>query len=72
MRDKELDNLAAYDAKLRKQFFMEGVTPNPKQLEAYEAAKRSDPLYQILTKNAGVQRSSVPQGRTIDFSTIGR
>ena len=72
MRDKELDNLAAYDAKLRKQFFMEGVTPNPKQLEAYEAAKRNDPLYQILTKNAGVQSPSAPQGRTIDFSTIGR
>jgi hypothetical protein len=72
MRDKELDNLAAYDAKLRKQFFMEGVTPNPKQLEAYEAAKRNDPLYQILTKNAGVKPSSAPQGRTIDFSAIGR
>jgi hypothetical protein len=70
MRDKDLDNLAQYDAKLRKQFFMEGVTPSAKQLEAYEMAKRTDPLYQILTKNTGVYSSPAPQGRTIDFSSI--
>jgi hypothetical protein len=72
MRDKDIDNLTAYDAKLRKQFFMEGVTPTAKQLEAYELAKRSDPIYQTLVKNTGLNTQSAPQGRTIDFSTIGR
>ena len=72
MRDKDLDNLTAYDAKLRKQFFMEGVTPTAKQLEAYESAKRGDPLYQSLLKNTGVKPTSAPQGRIIDFSAIGR
>jgi hypothetical protein len=70
MSDKNLDNLAAYDAKLRKQYFMEGVTPTAKQLEAYENAKRSDPLYKKLVTNAGVYSSPMQQGRTIDFSTI--
>lgn len=71
MRDKELDNLAAYDAKLRKQFFMEGVTPNPKQLEAYEAAKRNDPLYQMLTKNAGVYRAA-PSAPVLNYNLKSR
>jgi hypothetical protein len=67
MRDKELDNLATYDAKLRKQFFMEGVTPTAKQLEAYENAKRNDPLYQILTKNAGVYRAT-PSAPVLNYN----
>jgi len=54
MADRNLDNLSAYDAKFRKNFFIEGVAPTPKQVEAYEAAKRSDALYQLLLKNAGV------------------
>jgi hypothetical protein len=53
MADRNLDNLSAYDAKFRKNFFIEGVAPTPKQVEAYEAAKRSDALYQQLLKNAG-------------------
>ena len=71
MRDKELDNLATYDAKLRKQFFMEGVTPSAKQLEAYESAKRNDPLYQLLTKNAGVY-SAAPSAPVLNYNLKSR
>jgi hypothetical protein len=71
MRDKELDNLATYDAKLRKQFFMEGVTPSAKQLEAYDAAKRNDPLYQLLTKNAGVY-SAAPSAPVLNYNLKSR
>jgi len=71
MRDKELDNLATYDAKLRKQFFMDGVTPSAKQLEAYEMAKRNDPLYQLLTKNAGVY-SAAPSAPVLNYNLKSR
>lgn len=52
--ERAIDNLAAYDAKLRKNYFMEGVAPTPKQLETYENARKSDPIYQRLSRDAGV------------------
>jgi hypothetical protein len=52
--ERAIDNLSAYDAKLRKGYFMEGVTPTPKQIEAYENAKRNDPIYQRLSRDAGL------------------
>ena len=48
LTERAIDNLAAYDAKLRKNYFIEGITPTAKQLEAYENAKRSDPIYRRL------------------------
>jgi hypothetical protein len=54
MGERAIDNLSAYDAKLRKNFFMEGVPPTPKQQEAYEAARRSDALYQRLARDANL------------------
>jgi len=68
--ERAIDNLAAYDAKLRKNYFMEGVAPTPKQLEAYENAKRNDAIYSRLSRNAGVYSQVPNQKRTIDFSTI--
>jgi hypothetical protein len=68
--ERAIDNLAAYDAKLRKNYFMEGVAPTPKQLEAYENARRNDPIYNRLSRDAGVYGTQAPQKRTINFSTI--
>ena len=39
LNERAIDNIAAYDAKFRKNYFMEGVAPSPKQIEAYENAK---------------------------------
>ena len=60
--ERAIDNLSAYDTKLRKGYFMEGVTPTPKQIEAYENAKRNDPIYQRLARDAGISavRSTAP------------
>jgi hypothetical protein len=52
--ERAIDNLSAYDTKLRKGYFMEGVNPTPKQIEAYENAKRNDPIYQRLARDAGI------------------
>jgi hypothetical protein len=70
LAERAIDNIAAYDAKFRKNYFMEGVAPSPKQIEAYENAKRNDPIYQRLIKDAGVTAQAQPQRRTINFSTI--
>jgi hypothetical protein len=70
LAERAIDNIAAYDAKFRKNYFMEGVAPTPKQIEAYENAKRNDPIYQRLIKDAGVTAQAQPQRRTINFSTI--
>ncbi len=70
LAERAIDNIAAYDAKLRKNYFMEGVAPTPKQIEAYENAKRNDPIYQRLIKDSGVVAQAQPQRRTINFSTI--
>jgi hypothetical protein len=52
--ERAIDNLAAYEDKLRKMYFMPGVPETPKQREAFEKAKISDPLYQKLYKNVGL------------------
>jgi hypothetical protein len=69
--ERAIDNLATYDAKLRKNYFMEGVAPTPKQLEAYENARRNDPIYNRLSRDAGVYSQAPSQKRTINFSSIG-
>jgi hypothetical protein len=51
---RAIDDLAAYEDKLRKMYFMPGVPETPKQREAFEKAKISDPLYQKLYKNVGL------------------
>jgi len=70
LAERAIDNIAAYDTKFRKNYFMEGVAPTPKQVEAYENAKRNDPIYQRLVRDAGVVAQAQPQRRTINFSTI--
>ena len=70
MAERAIDNLAAYDAKLRKGYFIEGITPTPKQLEAYENAKRTDPIYRRLSQDANVQTAAPSKSRTLDFSKI--
>jgi hypothetical protein len=70
LAERAIDNIAAYDTKLRKNYFMEGVAPTPKQVEAYENAKRNDPIYQRLIRDSGVTAQTQPQKRTINFSTI--
>lgn len=72
MRDKDLDNLTQYESKLRKQFFMEGVTPTAKQLEAFENAKRSDPIYQALIKNTGVYSSPAQSAPVLNYNLKSR
>jgi hypothetical protein len=68
--ERAIDNLAAYDAKLRKGYFIEGITPTAKQLEAYENAKRNDPIYRRLSQDANVLTSAPAKSRTLDFSKI--
>jgi hypothetical protein len=70
LTERAIDNLAAYDAKLRKNYFIEGITPTAKQLEAYENAKRSDPIYRRLSQDANVATSAPAKSRTLDFSKI--
>jgi hypothetical protein len=52
--ERAIDNLASYEDKLRKIYFMPGVPETPKQREAFEKAKIDDPIYQRLARNAGV------------------
>ena len=70
LAERAIDNLSAYDAKLRKNYFVEGITPTAKQLEAYENAKRADPIYRRLSQDANVQTSTPTKSRTLDFSKI--
>jgi len=70
LAERAIDNLSAYDAKLRKNYFVEGITPTPKQLEAYENAKRTDPIYRRLSQDANVLTSAPAKSRTLDFSKI--
>jgi hypothetical protein len=70
LAERAIDNLSAYDAKLRKNYFVEGITPTPKQLEAYENAKRTDPIYRRLSQDANVLTSTPAKSRTLDFSKI--
>jgi hypothetical protein len=70
--ERSIDNLAAYDTRLRKGYFMEGVTPTPKQVEAYENAKRNDPIYQRLARDAGMPIGQAQQPNRISFTSIPR
>jgi hypothetical protein len=70
LAERAIDNLAAYDAKLRKGYFIEGITPTAKQLEAYENAKRNDPIYRRLSQDANVATATPTKSRTLDFSKI--
>jgi hypothetical protein len=70
--ERAIDNLSAYDSKLRKGYFMEGVTPTPKQIEAYENAKRNDPIYQRLSKDANISIGQARQPNRISFTSIPR
>ena len=70
LAERAIDNLSAYDAKLRKNYFIEGITPTAKQLEAYENAKRNDPIYRRLSQDANVVTSAPTKSRTLDFSKI--
>jgi hypothetical protein len=70
LAERAIDNLSAYDAKLRKNYFIEGITPTVKQLEAYENAKRNDPIYRRLSQDANVATATPAKSRTLDFSKI--
>lgn len=70
--ERSIDNLAAYETKLRKGYFMEGVTPTQKQVEAYENAKRNDPIYQRLARDAGMPIGQAQQPNRISFTSIPR
>ena len=52
--ERAIDNLSAYDAKLRKNYFIEGIAETPKQREAFENAKRNDPIYRRLLQDASM------------------
>jgi hypothetical protein len=54
LKERAIDNLREQDAKIRKSIFIEGITPTAKQLEAYENAKRTDPIYRRLLEDAGM------------------
>lgn len=70
--ERAIDNLANYDAKVRKGYFMEGVAPTQKQIEAYENFKRNDPIYQRLAKSANISSVPAQQPNRISFSSIPR
>ena len=54
LKERAIDNLREQDAKIRKSIFIEGITPTAKQYEAYENAKRNDPIYRRLLEDAGM------------------
>jgi hypothetical protein len=70
LSERAIDNLNARDLKLQAMYFTPGIAPGPKQFEAYENAKRSDPIYQRMLKDSGITTQAQPQKRPINFSTI--
>ena len=64
---RAIDDLTAYDVKIRKGIFTEGIAPTPKQIEAYENEKRNNPIYQRLARNAGMA-TSVAQQPVLKFN----
>ena len=58
LRERAIDNLSAYETKLRKSYFVEGIAETPKQREAFENAKRNDPIYRRLLEDAGMATSA--------------
>jgi hypothetical protein len=69
--ERAIDNLSNYDAKIRKGYFMEGVTPTQKQIDAYENFKRNDPIYQRLARSANISTVQAQPNR-ISFTSIPR
>lgn len=67
---RAIDDLTAYDAKIRKGIFMEGIPPTPKQIEAYENEKKSNPIYQRLARNANMAVGQAQQPNRISFTSI--
>ena len=67
---RAIDDLTAYDAKIRKGIFTEGIAPTPKQIEAYENEKRNNPIYQRLARNANMPVGQAQQPNRISFSSI--
>jgi hypothetical protein len=70
MAERAIDNLSAYETKLRKNYFTEGIPPTQKQLEAYENAKRNDPIYRRLAQDANVANAAPTKTRVVDWSKI--
>jgi hypothetical protein len=54
LAERAIDNLRDYEARLRKSFFIEGIAETPKQREAFENAKRNDPIYRRLLQDASM------------------
>jgi hypothetical protein len=67
---RAIDDLTAYDAKIRKGIFMEGITPTQKQIDAYESEKKNNPIYQRLARNAGMPVGQAQQPNRISYSSI--
>ncbi len=67
---RAMDDLAAYDAKIRKGIFIEGVAETPKQREAYENEKRNNPIYQRLLRNANMATAQAQQPNRISYQSI--
>jgi len=69
---RAIDDLTAYDSKIRKGIFMEGITPTQKQIDAYESEKKNNPIYQRLAKNANMAVGQAQQPNRISFQSIPR
>jgi hypothetical protein len=67
MRDRDLDNLANLEKTLQKQYFIDGMPRTPKQEEAYKNALMNSPLYQILSRNAGIN-TAAPSAPVLNYN----
>jgi len=67
---RAMDDLAAYDAKIRKGIFIEGVAETPKQREAYENEKRNNPIYQRLLRNANMSTVQAQQPNRVSYFNL--
>ena len=67
---RAIDDLTAYDSKIRKGIFMEGIAPTQKQIDAYELEKKNNPIYQRLAKNANMSVGQAQQPNRISFTSI--
>jgi hypothetical protein len=68
--DKRLAAVREYEEKTAKNYFIPGITPTAKQIEAYEKKLREDPTYARLVQNSGMPAPAPTKTRTLDFSKI--
>jgi len=70
LAERAIDNLRDYEIRKSKEYFPTEGVKTPKQVEAFETFKRTDPIYRRLLEGAGMPAPAPTRSRTLDFSKI--